>query len=590
MARPLLRKDLMTVAERYIEDVLSGKQIAGQLIIKACQRHKRDLSTGAARGFWFDRNAGQYVIDFIQTYCFPPNDTEPMKLLPWQQAWLYILFGWKRANGFRRWKRTYLAVAKKNGKTSIAAALCLYFLVADGELSARVFIAATTGKQAKLCMTEATLMLKRSPELQEHIRQAGGKTDDKQVHALYVPETGSRLSCLARDAASEDGAVVSAAVLDELHHWKTGSNLYSILRYGGDTRPQPMLVEITTAGSSAGNTSLCWNEHEYGMKVLDGVIDDDEFCPFIFCMDPKDNWEDPSNWIKANPSLGVLISMETMLNQYNEAKGKPSSLGDFKRFRLNIWSENATEPAIDLQLWDACVRTADKYPDRKRLRQESLEELKGRLCFAGLDLAPKGDTSALVLLFPPLNQGEKWRLIPFIWIPNDNIGQRVKADRVPYDRWHEDGFLKATEGSITDVRVIAQEIVKLSRDYRIKELAYDRAFSEELIRMLGEEGFNLSNWVQYPQTHIKMNGPSNELMRKVSRKDIAHDADPVLRWQIANLRWNTMKSTGYIKPDKDRRREKNDACVALIMALGRASDPENLIKPQRKFFCISPED
>jgi phage terminase large subunit-like protein len=216
-----------------------------------------------------------------------------------------------------------------------------------------------------------------------------------------------------------------------------------------------------------------------------------------------------------------------------------------------------------------------------------LEELKGRLCFAALDLAPKGDTSALILLFPPLNQGEKWRLIPFIWIPKDNIEQRVKADRVPYDRWHEDGFLKATEGNITDVRVIAQDIIKLSKEYKIKEFVYDRSYSEELIRMLGEEGFNLTNWEQFPQSHLKMNGPSNELMRKIARKEIAHDADPVLRWQIGNLRWNTMKSTGFIKPDKDRRREKNDACVALIMALGSASDPKNLIKPKRTFSYVS---
>jgi phage terminase large subunit-like protein len=585
----------MTVAEQYIEDVLSGKQIAGQLIIQACKRHKRDLAKGAARGLWFDKSAGQHVIDFVQTFCIPPNDTEPMKLLPWQQGWLYILYGWMRADGSRRFRRAFLEVAKKQGKTGLAAALCLYHLVADGEQSARVFIAATTGKQARTCMTEAVLMLNRSPELLEVIHKSGGKTDDKQVLALYVPDTGSRLSCLSRDAASEDGAVVSAAVLDELHHWKKGSNLYSILRMGGDTRRQPMLIEITTAGSSAGGTSPCWDEHEYGKKILSGgkkdefgetgLLEDDEVMPFIFCMDKDDNWEDASNWIKANPSLGVLVQMESIINQYKEAKGKPSSLGDFKRFRLNMWSENAAEPAIEIESWDACVRVPDKFPDPKRLRAESLAELKGRLCFGGLDLAPKGDTSALVLLFPPLNQGEKWRILVFIWVPKDNIEGRVKQDRVPYDRWYEDGFLKATDGDITDVRTIAQDIVQLSKTYNIKELAYDRSFSEELIRMLSEEGFPMHNWIQTPQSHLKLSGPSNEFMRKVGRKEFAHDADPVLRWQVANLRWKY--SGSFIKPDKDRRREKNDACVALIMALERASSPDNLIKPKQKLFMVT---
>src|SRR5258708_18736464 len=281
----------MNVADQYIADVLSERQVVGSLIYKAIQRHTRDLERGPSRGLHFDPAAGQHPIDFIQKFCIASADTKPLVLMPWEQAWLYILFGWKRANGTRRFRRTLLEVAKKNGKTGLAAALALYFLTADGEESARVFIAATTRQQGRICMTEAVLMRKKSPELCEAIRQSGGKTDDNQVVALYVPETNSRLSVMARDAASEDGAVVSAAILDELHHWKTGTNLYSILRYGGDTRSQPMMVEITTAGSSAGNTSLCWNEHEYGMKVIDDVIQDDEFMPFIFSLDPKDNWE-----------------------------------------------------------------------------------------------------------------------------------------------------------------------------------------------------------------------------------------------------------------------------------------------------------
>lgn len=581
----------MTVAETYIADVLSGKQVVGEPVRKAYKRHIRDLETGASRGLWFDREAGQRVIDFIQTFLTPPNDTEPMALLPWQQACLYVLFGWKKANGFRRFHRLYLEVAKKNGKTGLAAALAHYFLVADGEQSARVFIAATTAAQGRLCMTEAVLMLNKSPELSSIIHKSGGKSDDKQVHALYVPGTGSRLSVMSRDAASQDGAVVSAAILDELHHWKTGSNLWSTLRYGGDTRKQPMLICITTAGSSAGGTSLCWAEHEYGMKVLDGVIEDDEFFPMIYSLDPKDNWQDASNWVKACPSLGALITMETMLNQYNEAKGKPTSLGEYKRFRLNIWSESAADPAIDLDAWQGCCRVPlDTHPSPEQLVLQTLEEMRGRVCFAGLDLAPKCDTSALVLLFPPIKEGEKWRLLTFVWVPKDNIEDRVVRDRVSYDRWNEKGFLMATEGDITDTRAIAKKIVEIAAMFDLKELGYDRSYSEELIRMLSEEGFPMQKWVQFPQSHVKMNGPCNQLMRMIGRKEIAHDANPVLTWQMSNLRWNTMKSTGFIKPDKDRKREKNDLCVALIMALGRATDPENLLKPKQQFFMVTSED
>lgn len=556
-------------AEQYIQDVLSGKQVAGQLMVKACRRHQRDLER---TDICFDPDAGQRVIEFIQTFCIPPNQTAPMQLLPWQQAILYIVFGWKNLDGYRRFRRVYCEVAKKSGKTGFLAALSLYMLIADAERSARCFIAATTRQQARQCFTEAILMRKHSPELCEAIQQSGGKTDDKSVMALYVSETGSRLSTMARDAASEDGAVLSFACIDEFHRWKTGSNLWSLLRYGGDTRKQPLLWIITTAGSSSGSTSLCWNEREYGCKVLDGVIEDDELAPFIFSLDPKDDFKDPANWIKSNPSLGVLISVETLLNQFNEAQGKPSSMSEYKRFRLNIWSEDAAEPAIELSAWDACCRSDATYPDPKALRLESLEELRGRQCYAGMDLAPKGDTSCLVLAFTPPDNTQPWRIVSFFWVPAGNIEDRVKRDRVPYDRWHELGFLKATGGDITDVRTIARDIVQISKDYDIQQLAYDRNFSEELVRMLEEEGYDMERWVQFPQSALKMNSPSQELMRKILRKELTHDADPVARWQISNLRWATVPATGFIRPSKDRIREKVDYCSALIMAIGVAAE------------------
>lgn len=572
------------VVDHYITSVLDGSQLVGPWIKKAVERHVRDLQNGHERGLWFDPDAANHVIDFVQTFCIPPNQETPMVLCPWQQCWLAIVYGWKRDDGTRRFRRTFCSVAKKNGKSGLTAALALYHLIADGELSARVFIAATALKQARTVFKEAVAMRNRNPELKEAIAQAG----NEPVLALYVAESGSRMSPMARGSDSEDGAVVSAAILDELHRWKTGSNLWSVLRYGGRTRKQPLLIAITTAGSSADGTSLCWGEHEYGCKVLDGHQIDDDFMPFIFSLDARDDWRDERNWVKANPSMGYLFDLDTIRKEFKEAEGKPASMGEFKRFCLNIWSSEAADPAIEPEKWDACSREpVSKYPDPKRLRKESLAELAGRLCFGAADLAPKHDTSALVLVFPPLHKGEKWRVIPFFWIPNANIEGRVKRDRVPYDRWRDDGFLTATEGDITDPRSIAQAIIEINKKFDLKELAYDAAYSEELIRMLGEEQFPMQKFVQFPQSHLKMNGPCLEWMRKILRQEIAHDNDPVLRWQVGNLRWNTQKSSGFIKPDKDRKREKNDGCVAMIMALGRATDPENLVKPKQKFFYVS---
>jgi phage terminase large subunit-like protein len=571
-------------AEQYIDDILSGKILAGPYIIKAFQRHRRDLETAKGRGLYFDPEAGDFVIDFCETFCTPSDRDTPMQLIPWQQAILYITYGWKRADGMRRFRRLYLEIAKKNGKTGLGAALALYHLIADGESSSRVFIAATTGKQAKECFKEAAAMRMRNAELRRAIQQSG-KGD--HIFALFTNDLG-RLSMMARDAASEDGALVSTAILDELHRWKNSGGLYSVLRYGGRTRRQPLMIELTTAGASAGGTTPCWVEREYGTKVLDGFFEDDQFAPWIFCMDPKDNWKDPTNWVKSNPSLGYLFTEERLVQEFNEVQGKPTDIGEFKRFGLNIWSSESDNPAIEIEKWDACCREdIANHPDGQRLFAESVVELKGRTCFAGLDLAPKLDTSALVLLFPPLKIGEKWRVLSYFWCPEDNVAQRVKRDRVPYDVWSEKKFITLTPGNLTDVRYVADQITEIAKQFDLKELAYDDAWSSELIRMLGESGFPMQKFVPFPQNNLRMNGPCVEFMRKVIRQEFAHDNNPVMRWQMANLRWNTNKITGMIRPSRDSKREKIDGCASLIMALARAIDPDNVTKPKREFFVVT---
>jgi phage terminase large subunit-like protein len=560
---------------------MDGSVVVGSWIKKAIQRHLRDLDR---TDIYFDPDAANYVIDFCQTFCIPSAQDKPITLMPWQQMCLAIIYGWKRLDGYRRFRRVYIEIAKKNGKTGLAAALALYHLIADGELSGRVFVAATALKQARECFMEAVAMRDKNPELSAIVNKYGSSP----VLSLYVPETNSRLSPMTRGSDSQDGAIVSAAILDELHRWKLTDNLWSILRYGGDTRKQPLLICITTAGASAGKSTLCWGEHEYGTRILDGMVEDDEVCPFIFSLDQKDDHKDERNWVKPNPSLGSILPLSALQNQFKEALGKPTALGEYKRYRLNIWTDEVSDPAIEIERWDACCREdLTTHPDPKRLRQESINALKGRPCFAGVDLAPKIDTSALVLIFPPLTTTDKWCILEYFWCPQDNVSDRVKRDKVPYDVWSRDGFIELTPGNLTDTRYIADQITEINKLYDLKELAYDAAWSSELIRMLGESGFPMQKFINYPQTAVKMNAPCQELMRKILRREFAHDANPVMRWQMSNLRWHTQKGTGFIKPARDRKREKIDGCAALIMALARSIDPDNVIKPKKSFFIVT---
>jgi phage terminase large subunit-like protein len=244
------------------------------------------LETGAARGLYFDEDAGHSICEFLETFCIPSGSEKPFNLMPWQAGMLYVIYGWKRKDGTRRFRTVLCEVSKKSGKSEMCAGLCIHALIAAGEPSARVFVAATTRKQSSIVFKSACMMVKRSPELKAAIKQSG----KEPPLALYVQETGSRLSALSRDADTNDGILTTWACADEIHRWKTGSNLYSVLRYGGRTcQNGAMLFQITTAGSSAGGTSLAWNEREYVCKILDGHLVDDDYAGFIFSMDEGDD-------------------------------------------------------------------------------------------------------------------------------------------------------------------------------------------------------------------------------------------------------------------------------------------------------------
>lgn len=534
-------------AEKYVDDVLSGEQVACRWVQLACERHRRDLETGHERGLWFDEPAARMAVAFFTVLHHWKGEWAgtPVMLEPWQQFVVWSLFGWKRADGFRRFRTGYLEVARKNGKTTMAAGIGLYLAFVEGEPGAEVYTAATKKDQARISHKDATEMVKRSPHLRREIQTFRDN--------LHSQKTGSKMEPLGRDADSTDGLNIHGAIVDEVHAWKD-RDLWDKLETATGSRRQPLMFAITTAGYD--RHSLCFQLHRYGEQVLEGVIEDDSYFALIYGIDEDDNWEDEGVWIKANPNLGVSKKWDDMRRLAVRAAEMPAALNAFLRLHLNVWTE-ASERWVSPQAWARCGETA---VDPKQLVE--------RLAYGGLDLSTNIDITAWVLVFPPQKENEPYYVVPHFWIPEENVAERVKRDRVPYDVWIRQGYLNATPGNAIDFEFILHQIGTDAQQYEIAEAAFDRwgatAVYQRLMEMGGDE------WpVQFGQGFASMNPAMREMEKLILSGKLAHGNHPVLNWMASNLVVR-LDPAGNMKPDKEKSTEKIDGMVALAMALDRA--------------------
>lgn len=546
--------------------VVSGKVVAGHLTRLACQRHLGDLKAGKARGLVWDRAAALHAIEFFSHLRHSTGEWagQPFDLQPWQQFVVGSVFGWKRADGLRRFRTAYVEVARKNGKSALLAGIALYALVADGEAGAHVYAAATTRDQARIVFGEAERMVAASQALSSRVTRT--------VNNLAVLPTASWFRPLSADASKMDGLNVHFAAVDEVHE-HPGPEIIQKLNTATGARRQPLIVEITTAGHD--RHSVCRQHHEFSVKVLEGTLPHETANPwfaFIATIDAGDDWTDPKVWVKANPSLGVTVKPDDLKRQIDEAREMPAQQNAIRRLRLNEWTEQVTR-WLDMQVWAEGGLAPETSGATIAADLERLEGLLvGRECYGGLDLARVNDLSAFLLLFPPTRDAalgslaDKWIVLSRFWVPEEDIRRRARRDRVPYDVWRDQGFLVATPGNATDFAFIEAEIVSLAGRFDLRELAYDRTFAGEIVQHLQDEGINL---VQFGQGFLSMAAPTAELERLAVSRLLWHGGHPVLRWNASNVAVRH-DPAGNIKPDKERSSERIDGIVALCNALGRA--------------------
>lgn len=517
----------------------------------------------------YDKSAADYAVAFIENLCHTKGTWagKPFELIDWQEQIIRDLFGTLKPNGYRQFNTAYIEIPKKQGKSELAAAVALLLTCGDGEERAEVYGCAADRQQAAIVFDVAADMVRMCPALSKRVKILAS-----QKRLIYIP-TNSFYQVLSAEAYSKHGFNIHGVVFDELHT-QPNRKLFDVMTKGsGDARMQPLYFLITTAGTDT--HSICYETHQKAKDIIEGRKIDPTFYPVIYGADESDDWTDPKVWKKANPSLDITVGIDKVKAACESAKQNPGEENAFRQLRLNQWVKQAVR-WMPMEKWDKCAFAVDE------------EELEGRICYGGLDLSSTTDITAFVLVFPPslggaasvprlgdgfatsccppLDEQDKYIILPYFWIPEDNLTVRVNRDHVPYDVWERQGYLQTTEGNVVHYGFIEKFIEKLGERFNICEIAFDRWGAVQMVQNLEGMGFTV---VPFGQGFKDMSPPTKELMKLVLEQKIAHGGHPVLRWNMDNIYIRT-DPAGNIKADKEKSTEKIDGAVATIMALDRA--------------------
>jgi len=500
-----------------------------------------------AKGSYYDKAAADYAVNFIECLCHTKGTwaRKRFELIDWQEQIIRDLFGIKKANGYRQFNTAYIEIPKKQGKSELAAAVALLLTCGDGEERAEVYGCASDRQQASIVFNVAADMVRMCPALAKRV-----KILDSQKRLIYLP-TNSIYQVLSADVSNKHGFNTHGVVFDELHT-QPNRKLHDVMTKGsGDARMQPCFFNITTAGTDT--KSICYELHQKAKDIIEGRKIDPTFYPVIYGANEEDDWTDPKIWAKANPSLGITVAIDKVHAACESAKQNPGEENSFRQLRLNQWVKQAVR-WMPMDKWDKCSFAVNE------------DDLEGRVCYGGLDLSSTTDITALVLVFPPTDEDDKYVILPYFWIPEDNMELRVRRDHVPYDVWERQNHLNTTEGNVVHYGYIEKFIERLGERFNIREIAFDRWGAVQMVQNLEGMGFTV---VPFGQGFKDMSPPTKELMKLVLEEKIAHGGHPVLRWMMDNIFIRT-DPAGNIKPDKEKSTEKIDGAVATIMALDRA--------------------
>lgn len=539
----------------YARAVAKGKIVAGPYVRDACKRHLEDIKTGAARGLVWDAKRAQLEIDFFEEVLHLNGgdfEGQLFKLHGWQAFIVGSLSGWRRADGFRRFNLAYVETGKGSGKSPLAAGVGIRGLTGKRQ-RAEIYSAATKKDQAMVLFRDAVAMVKQSPLLASRCATSGAVGKEYNIayhkqHSFFRPISSDE---------GQSGPRPHIGLIDELHEHKDSVTV-EMMKAGFKNDRDALLFIITNSG--VGQTSVCWNYHDYAVKVSRGDLQDDSFFGYVCGLDEGDDpFTDESCWIKANPSLPELPGMDYLRGQFTAARGMPSKASVVKRLNFCIWTD-AGSPWLSYEVW------------KKARTEVELEALRGRRCFGGLDMSSTTDVTAFVLAFEPIADGEPWLLVPWFWLPGDDLHERDDRDRVPYAAWRDQGYLRTKPGKAIRPAQVAADVAEICAMFDVVSIGYDRWGIEALKVAMENDGISLP-LVPHGQGFKDMAPAVKEFEARLLNGQLKHGGHPILTAH-ASAAVLDEDPAGNRKPVKQKATGRIDGIVAALMAIGQTLTPE----------------
>lgn len=535
---------------QYIDDVEAGRKTVGKYERLAVERFLRDCDK---KDYVFDYKAGERVVNFSEKLCRHWKGIyagRPIELLGHQHFYFINLFGWKKPDGTRRFRRSYKKISRKGAKTTESAIKSLYLISKDNESGAQVYAAATKEDQATIVVNDAGRIIENSPDLRGKFKLFFYKELVKRV--VFPGKSPSFIRPLGKDSDRQDGLDPSTGIIDEYHAFDD-DELVNVIQSGMGMRVQPLIDIITTAGFN--QTGPCFQFEKLCKEVLEGTKEDDALMAMIFDLDAEDDWEDETTWIKSNPNLtdpelATKIIMPYLQQRYREAKNEGASKEvDFKTKNLNIWCD-APEVWIPSDVWKRNTHGINK------------EDLYGGLCYGGLDLSSGIDITAFVLYFPSF-AGKINVIIPYFWIPADNV--KKNSIKMDYSDWVREGYIMTTPGNIIDHEYMAHFISEEVNKFKFQVLGYDprMAYHGSIQNLLNSS----IDCQPFSQSIMSITEPTKELERLAHGRELEHFNNPVLKWMMGNVTLRKDAAGNYMI-DKGKSQGKIDGIAALIDAIG----------------------